>query len=374
MPPKAADKAKKVAPAKEKASSGTDSNAGTAPGGAMTNTLAEFEAGILFSKYDSTRSGVLTSEDFRKIWKEARTLLPSTATQPSSSSATQAGSAAAATFKQSTDGDLTAVLFEAGQVFTSFDKDGDGNLSKAEFEALIRSHPDILNLNKIPDSHVKADKYQPLELITGRLLTHFDETAGISISSDSVDQHRTMGHTVVPLIDAYKLRYDRLRALLATKVLPRREYLIQLRRQLTNVSSEVEAVRKGIERETLIDTDKIIERLKTVEFSRSTGIAFEEKKVDAELDNIERLIRLVDKAHEENIRHNLGLSGVSTVSAMFGSTPHESIRAPRSALMVDLIQQYGDICVQIDKISSKKLSVQTLFQTADFPRETVGIS
>lgn len=67
-------------------------------------------------------------------------------------------------------------------------------------------------------------------------------------------------------------RYDRLRTLLTSKLLPRRETLLQLRRQLTNTSSDIEAARCAIERETMADAEKIIERLRNVESMKQSSI------------------------------------------------------------------------------------------------------
>lgn len=169
--------------------------------------------------------------------------------------------------------DSVSVAFEAGQVFTAFDTDKDGKLSKSDFESLIKLHPDLLKINERPRSSKAPDLSYPLEIITGRMLSHYDETACIPISGEEVEQHRNMGHAIVPLADAYKARYERLRALLASKLLPRREHLVQLRRQLQTTSSEIEAVRKGIEKETLSDTEKIIERLRAVESLRQSAIS-----------------------------------------------------------------------------------------------------
>ena len=57
-------------------------------------------------------------------------------------------------------------------------------------------------------------------------------------------------------------------------------------------------------------------------------------------------------------------------SAAPGSIPLESVRAPRAASMVELIQQFGDLSSTIERLSSKSLSVQTDFPTDDFPKET----
>jgi hypothetical protein len=60
--------------------------------------------------------------------------------------------------------------------------------------------------------------------------------------------------------------------LLTSKLLPRRENFLQLRRQLLNASADVEAARVAIEKETIADADRIIERLRAVESSRQSAI------------------------------------------------------------------------------------------------------
>ena len=60
--------------------------------------------------------------------------------------------------------------------------------------------------------------------------------------------HRALGNVVVPLVEAYKSRYERLRGALTTKLLPKREHLLQLRRQLCMVSEEAIEAKAAIER------------------------------------------------------------------------------------------------------------------------------
>lgn len=115
----------------------------------------------------------------------------------------------------------------------------------------------------------------PYEIVSGRLLTHYDETAGVAIPKTSVETHKAMGNTVVPLVESYSSRYTKLRSLVTSRLLPRREHLLQLRRQLANSSSEAEAARKEIERETMADTERILERLRTVESMRQSSIHHE---------------------------------------------------------------------------------------------------
>ena len=112
----------------------------------------------------------------------------------------------------------------------------------------------------------------PTEVVTGHVLTHFDETAGVAISRAAIEGHRAMGNTVLPLMESYRNRYDRLRSSITSRLLPRREHLLQLRRQLQNCSDDVTASCKAIERETIADTEQILERLHTAESMRQSAI------------------------------------------------------------------------------------------------------
>jgi hypothetical protein len=170
-------------------------------------------------------------------------------------------------------GNPAMLSFEAGQIFSRFDSDGDGRLNKTDFEKLIASHSELL---AVPDGkhdrHTATTDYLPIEVVSGKLLTFYDETAGVAIPKSEAEQHRAIGNTVVPIADAYRARYDRLRGLLTGKLLPRREHLLQLHRQLQNCSSDVANLRKGIERETTVDAEQIIERLRSAEAMRQAAI------------------------------------------------------------------------------------------------------
>lgn len=315
----------------------------------------DFEAGILFNRFDTAKAGVLTADEFRKMWRDSKELQ----NKQSLPSGRNGG-----------DND-PSLSFEAGQIFSSFDKDNDGRLNKSEFETLIKTHPELLKsgILQSPNSNVIKENTYPFELITGRLLTHYDETAGIAIPNTAVEQHKNMGNTVIPLIESYRARYDKLRSLLTTKLLPRREHLLQLRRQLQNTSAEVLAVRKGIERETMTDMEQILERLRATESMRQSAIMHQVLQIEEELESIERMVRRVELANDDSI-NAYASTGVLLTSAVPGRTPIESVRVPRAASMVELIQQYGDLSSQIDRQSVKPLTVQIDFPVDDFPRET----
>jgi hypothetical protein len=228
---------------------------------------------MALTRFDKLGNGVITADDFRKLWRETK----------EAQKLKEVHRAVSFT-------DPAKTSFEAGQIFSKYDTNRDGKLDKNEFEQLMQRHPEIMrnldsygmNSNDMPVSipalvkkreiPVEIERSVPTEIITGRLLTHYDETAGVAIPQSSVEQHASMGNTIIPLVDAYKSRYDRLRGLLTARLLPRREHLIQLRRQLENCSAEVSAARKAIERETQTDADQIIARLQSSESMRQSSI------------------------------------------------------------------------------------------------------
>lgn len=208
------------------------------------------------------------------------------------------------------------------------------------------------------------------ELVTGHHLTHFDETAGVAIASWEAQPHKDIGNIVTLLTDAYKYRYEKLRSLLTGKLLPKREHLLLLRRQLQNCSVEVDAKRRGIERETLTDTEQILERLRAVESMRQSSIKHQILQVEEELQSIERIVKRVEQANisEQEQLHTTGV--LLLTSAHPGAIPTETIRPPRTVAMVELIHEYGPLCESINRASIKPITVQAEFPVDDFPRET----
>ena len=136
-----------------------------------------------FTRFDGAKAGVLTAEDFRKMWRDSKELQ----NQASSSTAQKNGTS-------NNGGSEASLSFEAGQIFSAFDKDGDGRLSKVEFESLVKLHPELLKLRQARDHAMDelAEAFPspsltpyPFEVISGRLLTHYDETAAVAIPSSA---------------------------------------------------------------------------------------------------------------------------------------------------------------------------------------------
>jgi hypothetical protein len=94
--------------------------------------------------------------------------------------------------------------FEAGTLFAKYDSDNDGRLDKKDFEAMVQAHPELLTGANEPREI--GYKHLPHEIVTGRLLTHYDETAGVAIPRSAVQSHEAMGNSVHPLVEAYTLR------------------------------------------------------------------------------------------------------------------------------------------------------------------------
>jgi hypothetical protein len=264
--------------------------------------------------------------------------------------------------------------FEAGKVFSKFDR-GDGKIDKQSFERILLDHPELLSASyavksESKDRAAQAQAQAQIESQQYRTVTHYDETAGVAIPATSVTAHQAMGNSVLPLTESYNVRYNRLRTLLTAKLLPKREYLLQLRRELCNTSAEVEAAKDSIERETLEDAQQILDRLRTVEALRQSAIKHQIVQLDKELQMIDRIVQRIDAASQITPLTNGGFSGVSIVGAGPNAIPISGISGNTVNTMVDLIQQFNDLSVNIDKLSAKQINVQVDFPIDDFPKET----
>lgn len=371
-PAKAAKKEEKATPEASPASSVSVDNK-------AVDASVDFEAGVMFSKADKRGAGMLTADDFRQLWRDAKVsgATHGFAVDAAGGNPLTIGTGPAVHFGPGVD--PAALAFEAGKIFAAFDKDKDGRLNKQDFEEMIKTHPELMRaVPGMPSmgggggmggqSGASGGGALPMEVVSGRLLTHYDETAGVAIPRSAVDNHRAMGNTVTPLLESYRHRYDRLRGMVTARLLPKREHLLQLRRQLNNTSAEVTAKRKVIERETMADAEQIIERLRAVESMRQSAIKNQILQLEEELESIERIVRRVEQANDDGLYHSA--TGVLLTSAAPGNTPVETVRAPRAASMVELIQQFADLSSLIERISAKTVTVQVDFPTDDFPKET----
>ncbi len=182
----------------------------------------DFEAGLLFNRADKSHTGVLTADDFRQLWREAKAggaavVAGATPGNPGAGAGGTGILSQPLTTHLGPGLDPAALAFEAGKIFSSFDADADGRLDKKDFEKLVATHPELMR--NIPGmAAYQASKggdlsnaALPREVVSGRLLTHYDETAGVAIPRSAIEQHRQLGNTVTPLLESYRARYDRLR-------------------------------------------------------------------------------------------------------------------------------------------------------------------
>ncbi|KAG5180093.1 hypothetical protein JKP88DRAFT_264019 [Tribonema minus] len=294
--------------------------------------------------------------------------------------------------------------FEIGQLFERFDSDKDGRLTRAEFEKLMNLRvqqqrqqapdPDQYSAatapTRLPGSpspprpphhqrqrHMAADApnmrwSQPAPaasaaapsygypILPGALpLTHYNETAGVPLRKDAVEEQVALGHTVVPLHEAYSRRLARLQALVTSKLLPAREQLLQLRRRLLARGEEVQSAKAAIERETMADAHTILERLRSAEALKMATLEQRMSDVATELEQLDRLAQQVAGAAGTQEQGG-GMAGAERYTHEFEST----------AKMIELVQSYGDLCASVERAASRLQDTSIAVTPNDFPQET----
>lgn len=210
----------------------------------------------------------------------------------------------------------------------------------------------------------------PGEYGSGRILTHFVETANVAIAASEVETHRAMGYKVFVLAEYYKQVYDQLRVQLTTQLYPKREQLLSVHRQLRHRALDLEAGRKSIEKDTLTDCEQILERLRGVESMRQSALKHELLSVEEALQAIERLVLRVERANVLPGQLKDSSTVLLLTSANPSSGPLEGVRAPRAIEMVELIQEHSHLQRDILHMAGQVVKVQVDFPTDDFPRET----
>jgi hypothetical protein len=143
------------------------------------------------NRFDPNQTGLLNADAFRQMWSEAKAVL-----DENKNSSNEMGQVSA---------------FDAGTIFAKFDSDHDGQLNKQDFEAMLRTNPELSRqlmpaAGSLSTDYHRSGGYLPHEVVSGRLLTHYDETAGIAVSRSAVQSHDAMGNTVVPLVESYNQR------------------------------------------------------------------------------------------------------------------------------------------------------------------------
>jgi len=124
--------------------------------------------------------------------------------------------------------------------------------------------------------------------------SYFDETVSLPLTSEGAANARAAGHTVSTLSEAYRARLSKLQDKMATGLMTKRE---QLRAGVEAVHSrmeEVKGARLAIERETSVDFEAIIERLRSVETVRLSGLEQHASQFESEIDSIDRLSAHID--------------------------------------------------------------------------------
>ena len=120
-------------------------------------------------RFDKSGQGVINAEDFRKMWRQTKE--GSTQKSIATTNQTLPTITPALPPQQVTDQTNSQLSFEAGKLFSQFDKDGDGKLNKKEFESVLHSYPEISKSSSSEDKHILL----PTEVVTGtklKLLYH----------------------------------------------------------------------------------------------------------------------------------------------------------------------------------------------------------
>lgn len=341
---------------------------------------APFDAGARFERFDANRDGHLGRAEFEALLAEWQREAPSDFER-------QVGCSNAA---------------EVGRLFAQFDSNHDGFLSRGDFLDLVATRaakpttaqvqesvsrgegglgpggdgrgfgasfgaaaPNALSFTAPPNIQRGASPIRELhERPPGRAATHpaynlasgweglssrcvyFDETSGVPLTAEGAEGARGAGHRVVLLKEAYEARADKLREKLATSLMPKRAALNQLGHELGRCIDEVQAGRLAVERETVMDCEVTLERLRAAESVKLATLTQNANEVNSELEFIDRL-----SSHLE------GSGEASTPAAMLG-----------------LIQTFPEMERSLERSAARKLpreaAPEEMADLARFPRET----
>jgi hypothetical protein len=268
--------------------------------GATAGSL-DFEAGAVFERYAHKHGGAgIDAQDFQKMWRDTITkTVPVVHPQQQQQQPLQTGLSPTAVRNIDSD-----VKFEIGKLFERYNSSKDGRLTRADFEKMVQeeytggdnshsattaaataqrpsplfsSHLYVQRDNtqqhqqqqhqtqqqqqhkaaaaggssqqqqqqqqQQADGKLAADAYSYCGVQIGPALTHYNETTGVPLPQEAVTGQVSLGHTVVPLHDAYNRRLSRLQALVSSRLMPAREQLLQLRRRLHTCADEVKAAK-----------------------------------------------------------------------------------------------------------------------------------
>ncbi|CAM9207788.1 unnamed protein product [Scytosiphon promiscuus] len=243
-------------------------------------------------------------------------------------------------------------IFEFGQLFQKFDTDGDGRLGRGDFERMIGGL--LGRLDGAGSGGVGGGRERKGS--NGAV----EPTTGVPLAREAVASQQALGHTIVPLSEAYGRRLSRLQSLASSRLMPVRERLLQLRRRFHGRSEEVRAAKSAIERETLADAEAIVERLRSVEALKQATLAQGVNGVTAELEVVEKLA--------DQVVSVTALSS-SASDSQYPSIPNEP-DFEGTEKMVELIQSYRELCNSIDRVANRPFDPNIGVRADDYPHET----
>jgi hypothetical protein len=184
----------------------------------------------------------------------------------------------------------------------------------------------------------------------------------VPLSATGGESARSAGHSVTTLKEAYQARVAKLQEQLAVMLLPKRERLVHMAGSIRSHIDEVQSARLAVERETVMDSEAILDRLRSSESLKLATLNQSSTEIDAEVEVIDRLIQLIDGVRFGN--HMTG--GISV-----GIGRHD---APSD--MLSLIQNYPEYVRSIERSASRGLPREPIVgdeenaALTDFPRET----
>jgi len=302
----------------------------------------DFGAGARFERHDSNHDGFITRAEFNALVEEWRSSDPEELRR------------------------LTGLsnLVHAAALFNQYDTNNDGHLSRGDFLQLVRSEskrqgPDLST------SYTRQTKATnlPLAPVTDLPAKYswFDETIGVPVSATGAESARSAGHAVTTLKEAYQARLAKLQEQLAVMLLPKRERLIQMASSIRSRIDEVQSARLAVERETVMDCEAILERLRSSESVKLATLNQSSTEVDAEVEAIDRLTQ-----HIDGVRFGYFVNG----GVGDGIGRHET-----PAGMLSLIQNYPDFVRSLERSASRALPREPITDEeevaalTDFPRE-----
>jgi len=153
----------------------------------------------------------------------------------------------------------------------------------------------------------------------------FDETIGVPLASEGADAAKVAGHSVVSLKDAHRDRLAKLQEQLAVGLAPKREKLTHMLESVKIRIEEVQTAREVVERETMVEYEAVIERLRSKETLRVSNLRHATAQIQEEIDHYDRVCSHVD---------GTGMS---------------------AGAMVSLIQKFPDLTRAVDRLAQRSL-------------------